>query len=274
MYWVEKQLAQRKGLKFYQTRCNAIIFYDTLPAYCISKVVVMESGEITHEKVYVSPRPPPKISYKDNSMCDLDSDIAGSSKDTQRIQPKPKTKLSRTVRPVGGQESTKEIEKGTLFDHEDVKHSTRTVRPVSGLEFTQSCVLMPTKIDEEDQTRTVRPVKVEELDIDFRVPGLSHAGVEEAEHLRVQELVKKIENHPHRETHQADLQQNNVYNPFSNNSKAMIRELGNVELFELRETIPKVQCSHCLLYWNQGTVHCTCGQFLVDSESTRKSSTH
>ena len=62
----------------------------------------------------------------------------------------------------------------------------------------------------------------------------------EAEHLRVQELVKKIENHLHREALQADLQQNNVYNPFNNNSKAMIRELGNVELFEFCETVPKV----------------------------------
>ena len=35
VYWVHIQLAQRKGLKFHQTRCNAIIFYDTLPAYCI-----------------------------------------------------------------------------------------------------------------------------------------------------------------------------------------------------------------------------------------------
>ena len=61
----------------------------------------------------------------------------------------------------------------------------------------------------------------EEHKIDFRVPGLSHAVVKDAEHFRVQELVKKIENHPHREALQADLQQNNVYNPFSNNSKAM-----------------------------------------------------
>ena len=110
---------------------------------------------------------------------------------------------------------------------------------------------------------------MEELGIDFRVPGLSHAVVKEAEHFRVQELVKKIESHPHREALQADLQQNNVYNSLSNNSKAMIRELGNVELFELCETIPKVQCSHCLLYWNQGIVYCTCGQFLVESESRR-----
>ena len=100
---------------------------------------------------------------------------------------------------------------------------------------TQSCVLMSTKI-EEDKTRTERPVKVEEHDIDFRVSGLPHAVVKEAEHLRVQELVKNIESHPHREALQADLQQNNVYNPFRKNSKAMIRELGNVELFELCET--------------------------------------
>ena len=68
----------------------------------------------------------------------------------------------------------------------------------------------------------------------------------------------------------AGLQQNNVYNPCSDESKAMIREMGNVELFELCETIPKVQCSHCLLYWNQGIVYCTCGQGLIDSESRRK----
>ena len=106
LYWVDIQLARRKGLKFYQTRCNAIIFYDTLPAYCISKVVVMKSEEIIYQKVFVSPRPPPKISYKDNWMNDLDSDVAGSSKDTQQIQPKPKTQLSRTERRVGGLKST------------------------------------------------------------------------------------------------------------------------------------------------------------------------
>ena len=208
----------------------------------------MESGEIKNEKENVSPRPPPTISFKDNWMKEVDSEVAGSSKDTQRIQPKPKTQLSRTVRPVGGQESTQEIEKDILFGHEDIKHSTRRERPVDGQESTQ----------------------VEELDIDFRIPGLSHAVVKETEKFRVQEPVKMIESHPHREALQADFQQANIYNPFSNNSKAMIRELGNVELFELCETVPKVQCSHCFLYWNQGILYCTCGQFLVESESRRK----
>ena len=91
VYRVDIQLAQRKGLKFCQTKSNAIILYDTLPAYCISKVDVMKAEEIMYQKVNVSPRPPPKISYRDKWMCDLDSEVAGSSKDNQRIQPKPKT---------------------------------------------------------------------------------------------------------------------------------------------------------------------------------------
>ena len=103
-----------------------------------------------------------------------------------------------------------------------------------------------------DQRSTKRPVsgqttglftQLEEIDIDFRVSGLPHAVVKQAQNFRVRELVKKIESHPRREALQADLQQNNVYNPFSHDSNAMIREMGNVELFEFCETIPEVQCS-------------------------------
>ena len=49
----------------------------------------------------------------------------------------------------------------------------------------------------------------------------------------------------------------------------MIKDMENVELFELCETIPKVQCKECLLYWNQGIVHCTCGHLFQESEASR-----
>ena len=49
----------------------------------------------------------------------------------------------------------------------------------------------------------------------------------------------------------------------------MITDMGNVELFELFETIPKVQCKECLLYWNQLIVYCTCGHLLRENESSR-----
>ena len=83
VYWVDIQLAERKGFKFYQTRSNPVILYDTLPAYCISKAIVMKSEVVIYQKAYVSPRPPPTISYKGNWTCDLDSDFATSSNDLQ-----------------------------------------------------------------------------------------------------------------------------------------------------------------------------------------------
>ena len=54
--WVDINLAFEKGLTFYQTRSNAIILQETLPAYCIPKVVRMETGEVLCEKVYMSGR--------------------------------------------------------------------------------------------------------------------------------------------------------------------------------------------------------------------------
>ena len=93
--------------------------------------------------------------------------------------------------------------------------------------------------------------------------------MKQAEISRVRELVKKVENHPHRQDLQADLQQNNAFNPFSEKSKKMIKDMGNVELFELCETNPKVQCKECLLYWNQGIVYCTCGHLLKECEASR-----
>ena len=103
-----------------------------------------------------------------------------------------------------------------------------------------------------------------EVDIDFRILGLPHSVVKHAENSRVRELVKKIENHPHRQSLQRDLQQNKAYNPFSTTSKNMIQDVGNVELFELFETDPKTQCKDCLSYWSEGIVHCTCGHLLKE----------
>ena len=45
VYWVDIDLAIQKGLKFYQTRSNALILQETLPAYCIPKVVTLKTGE-------------------------------------------------------------------------------------------------------------------------------------------------------------------------------------------------------------------------------------
>ena len=87
------------------------------------------------------------------------------------------------------------------------------------------------------------------MDIDFRISGLPDSDVKQAESSRVRELVKMIENRPHRQDFQAGLQ-NNAYNPLSEKSKKMIQDKDNVELFELCETNPKTQCKERFRYWN------------------------
>ena len=234
LYRVDIKFAQQKGSKFYQTRSNAIILYDTLPAYCIPKAIMMESGEVIYEKVYASPRPPPKISFKDNWMEELGAEVAGGSEDSQQIQPKTKNPIVRTGRPALAEQPSgscvQEIDKRVLLDCESTNE--RTGRPVS------SCVPVSVERLGQDKdadenvdaghVRTGRPVESEQsidlftepedIDINFRVSGLPHAVVKQAENFRVRELVKKIESHLHREAPQADLQQNSVYNPSSEES--------------------------------------------------------
>ena len=106
------------------------------------------------------------------------------------------------------------------------------------------------------------PMMVNEVNMDFRIPGLPHSVAKHAQSTSVRQLIQKIENHPDRHALQKDLQQNQSFNPFSPESKQMIRDVGNIELCELLETEPKTQCKVCLSYWNIGILYCTCGHFL------------
>ena len=269
VYWVDIKLAKGKAFKFYHTRSNAIILYNKLPAYCIPKAVRMETEEIIYEKVYESPRPPPKIPLRNDWMKELVSEVA---RQAEGSQPNPNP-IHRTWRPVVTEQTSRSSaqEIDTRFSL-DCKNTNLFVERLEKDKDTDKDV-------DADRDRTGRLVvsgqptgsstQLEEVDIDFRGPGLPHAVVKQAENSRVRELVKKIESHPHRQDLQADLQQRNACNASSEKSKKMIRDMGNVELFELCETIPKTQCSECLFYWNQGIVYCTCGHLLRKNQSSR-----
>ena len=102
--------------------------------------------------------------------------------------------------------------------------------------------------------------------MDFKIPRLPHSVVKYAQSAKVRQLIQKIENHPDRHALQQDLRQNQSFNPFSQEPKEMIQDVGNIELCELLETEPKTQCTVCLSYWNIGKLYCTCGHFLGKSE--------
>ena len=102
---------------------------------------------------------------------------------------------------------------------------------------------------------------INEEGIDFNIPFVLLSTAKQLHGASVRELIQKIENHPNRHALQRDLQ-SQPFNPFSQESKAMTREVGNIELCELLDMEPKAQCKVCLSYWDVGIVYCTCGHFL------------
>ena len=104
VYWVDINLAIRKGLTFYQTRSNAIIIQGTLPAYCIPKVVGLKTGEVLSEKVYRSPRPPPKISLRHEWTKELGSKVVQQPEGEAARQPEREvvwqTKFFQSIQPT------------------------------------------------------------------------------------------------------------------------------------------------------------------------------
>ena len=210
-----------------------------------------------------------------------EGEAAIQAKSFQSTQPNPNPDHDRTGRPVVCSERalrSQEIE--TRSSREEAENHDRTWRPVvcseraSQTRFSRDSTNFNLE-EETNHDRTERPIvcsqrsMLNEVDIDFRISGLPHSVVKQAENYRVREFVKQIENHLHRQDLQRDQQQNNAYNPFNEKSKKMIKDMGNVELFELFEIDPKTQCKECLLYWSQGIVYCTCGHLLKESEANR-----
>ena len=320
VYWVDINLAIKKGLTFHQTRSNAIILQETLPACGIPKVVRLKTGDVFYVKVCMSHRPPPKISLRHDCTRELGSkvvrqpegEVVRQTKFFQSTQPTP-----NPIRDRSGRLDDMQDERNTSFSQEinvnsvkeELSSSDRTGRLVETEEIqtrspednkslnveqthdrtgrlvairhtaakqddSQVCHEADTlNVDDEVLRKRVEksiivhdenhePMMVNEADMDFKIPGLPHSVVKHAQSTSVRQLIQKIENHPNRHALQQDLRQNQSFNPFSPESKKMIREVWNIVSCELLETEPNTQCTVCLSYWNICFVYRTCGHFL------------
>ena len=86
--------------------------------------------------------------------------------------------------------------------------------------------------------------------IDFRIPGIPHSAVEQVETNRkekVRILVGQFENHPNRNMLLKVFKKSEEINHFSRESRDLITEMGNNEIFEFNKTSSKRQCSDCSL---------------------------
>ena len=57
VFWCNLKLAQQRGLQFYQTRSNAVILYDTLPAKIIEKAICVKTKDQLYRRESVILRP-------------------------------------------------------------------------------------------------------------------------------------------------------------------------------------------------------------------------
>ena len=57
VFWCNLKLAQQRALQFYQTRSNAVIVYDSLPAEFIDKAICMKTKDQLYQRESVILRP-------------------------------------------------------------------------------------------------------------------------------------------------------------------------------------------------------------------------
>ena len=92
------QSCSKEKIEVLSDTIERYILHETLPAYCIPKVFRMETGQVIYEKVFASPRPPPRISLKHDWMKELGSEVVRQAEGSQPTQPNPNH--DRTERPV------------------------------------------------------------------------------------------------------------------------------------------------------------------------------
>ena len=163
----------------YQTRSNALLVQETLPASCNPKVVRKKTGEVFYEKVYMSFWPPPKIPFKQDWKRDLGSEDAQRSKDGQLSrsfqsnQPTLNPIRERSTRPdithVIGVQDERKTSRSQKIDvnsfREEPDSSERTGRPLTGRPVNETIVIQARSSEdrkgfnvEQAHERTVRPV--------------------------------------------------------------------------------------------------------------------
>ena len=297
VFWIDIDLGIiKERLKFYQTRSNAIILQGVLPASCIVRAERLKSGETLYERQYLSPRPPPKISFRRDlnwtkGNNELGSTVEhrpvgklvqqslgetvqfGSSKPTQS----PKPIEDRSERPV-----TQEI---VSVLQEEPSSSDRTGKPVTEEEQHVRNHDDSGKPEREEVQHTVQEnyhlksrdnvdkfdLATDDANVYFSVSGIPEEAVKRSENFNILQLIRRITRHPQKQAVQNDLDKEQSFNAFSDESKRAIMEAGNIEISEIVNAEPKWQCKSCLNHCNPRVIYCVCGRLMTtDSAENRK----
>ena len=99
--------------------------------------------------------------------------------------------------------------------------------------------------------------------IDFNIFGIPDEAVKRSENFNILDLIQRIASHPQQEAVQNEVEKQQSFNAFSNESKVAIMDAGNTEICEIVNVEPKWQYrSH---------IYCVCGRLMTqDSAENRR----
>ena len=106
--------------------------------------------------------------------------------------------------------------------------------------------------------------------IDFNISGIPDEAVKRSQNFNIHDLIQRIVSHPQQEAVQDDLDKQQSFNAFSDESKVAIMDAGNIEISEIINADPKWQCKFCHNHCSTGVIYCTCGHLMTkDSAENR-----
>ena len=296
VFWIDIDLGIiKEGLKFYQTRSNAIILQGALPANCIVRAERLKSGEKLYERQYLSPRPPPKISLRNDLNWNKGQD-QGSTVEHRPVGKLVQQSLGETVQ-FGSSKPTQSLK---LIEDRSGKPVAQEIVSVLQEELSSSDRLGKPATEEEQHVRnhdgsgkpdgeekqhTVQEDchlksrdKADKFDlatdngyIDFNVSGIPEEAVKRSQNSNILDLIRRITSLPQQEAVQNDLDKQQSFNAFSAESKKAIMDAGNIEISEIVNAEPKWQCKVCLNHCSTGVIYCVCRRLMTkDSAENRK----
>ena len=296
VFWIDIDLGIiKEGLKFYQTRSNAIILQGVLPPSCIVRAERLKGGEPLYERQYLSPRPPPKISLRRDLNWNQGQDqgftvehrpvgklVQQSLGETVQFDSSKPTQFPKTNEDRSGKPVAQEIV-GVL--QEEPSSSDRTGKPVTEEEQHVRNHDDSGKPEREEVQHTVQEnyhlksrdnvdkfdLATDDANVDYSVSGIPEEAVKRSENFNILQLIRRITRHPQKQAVQNDLDKEQSFNAFSAESKKAIKEAGNIEISEIINAEPKWQCKSCLNHCNPGIIYCVCGRLMTtDSAENRK----
>ena len=202
VYWCN--LAQRKGLQFYQTRSHAIALFNTPLAICFEKVVYIKIGEDVHCKLHQSTRLPRVV-------------LTPNLQHGRQDPPDPEARKST--------------------DH----HSEQSLKYI---ETCRSRLRARREHLEENQRGKYKETCRGNVDCRIQGIPHSTVQKEDSKRKDIffgKKLIQQFENHPNRDSSTEDLNKTEEFNRFSEKSKEFITSMGNTEYFEHCETSSKLQ---------------------------------